>query len=142
MSRSTVVFHPVVCLLVLTGLLAGCGGAGHPHRRGPAALPRSLADAWASQAGAVAAALGAGDGCRARALAASLRDQVIAMEARVPARLRAPLLEGVNGLANRIACVVPTRTVTVEQGPGPKPRPPGPGGRGHGDHGHGPKEHG
>lgn len=130
MSRRTVVCLLVLCV-PLAGLAAACGSAGQAEGRPAARLPRSLAETWAAQAEAVAGALGSGSGCRARALAAALRDEVIAAEARLPGPLRAPLLEGVNALANRIACLVPPRTVTVQPPrPGKGPAPPPPPGQG------------
>ncbi len=88
-------------------------------------MPRALASEWEARASAVADAAGAGDDCHALQLAASLRDDVIAKESQVPARLRSPLLAGVNALADRIVCSVPPRTVTVPPKTPPKhPRPP------------------
>ena len=53
---------------------------------------------------------------------------MIANESRVPARLRSPLLAGVNALADRIVCRVPPQTVTVTPQKPPKhegpPKPP------------------
>lgn len=98
-------------------------------------MPRALARAWANQASAIAAASAAGNGCHALQLASSLRSEVIAAQARVPSRLRSPLLSGVNSLADRITC---TDTVTVQAPPPPKkPPPPKHGDHHHGRHGHG-----
>ena len=90
-------------------------------------MPRVLAQDWANQASAIAAASAAGNSCHALELASSLRTEVIAAEGKVPTRLRSPLLSGVNSLADRITC---TDTVTV-QAPPPKKPPPK-----HGDHHH------
>ena len=96
-------------------------------------MPRALAQDWANQASAIAAASAAGSGCHALQLASSLRTEVIAAEAEVPSRLRSPLLSGVNSLADRLTC---TDTVTV-QAPPPKNPPPKHGDHQHGHHGHG-----
>ncbi|HET7572332.1 MAG TPA: hypothetical protein VFJ77_06650 [Gaiellaceae bacterium] len=127
--------------LLLAAGVAGCGG-GAPRTTTEAApkLPRALAQAWASRADEVAGAVDAGDGCRAQQLAASLRNDVISQQARLPARLRSSLLTSVNRLANEIACTPPTVTVTKPAPPGPKKPPGREKGHGHG-HGHG-KPHG
>jgi hypothetical protein len=97
-------------------------------------MPQALAQAWEGQASAIASAAAAGNGCRAMRLAASLRDEVSASRHKLPLRLQAPLLTGVNALAARISTC--TRVVTVPAQPkGPKPKPPH-GSPGHG-HGHG-----
>ena len=113
---------------------AGCGGSSRPNSVAHK-LPRPLAQAWAAQASSIADAAAAGDGCRARQLAGSLRTEVISQRGRVPARLQGPLLEAVNSLADRIVCVVPPVTVTTTPQP-PKPKEHhGPDHHGH--HGHG-----
>ena len=117
----------VAALVVLVA--AGCGGSSPPETSVEHGLPRPLAQAWAAQASSIAAAAAAGDGCRARQLAGSLRTQVISRRGRVPARLQGPLLEAVNSLADRIVCVVPPVTVTTTPKP-PKPK------EHHGHHGH------
>jgi hypothetical protein len=98
---------------------AGCGSAG-PRPRAERGLPRALASAWASRASTIASAAGAGENCRASQLASSLRDEIIAKEGRVPVRLRKPLVQGANALADRITC-----TVTVAPAPKRAPKPPG-----------------
>jgi hypothetical protein len=102
---------------------AGCGGAG-PQPQADRGLPRALADAWANRASAIATAAASGRSCRASQLAASLRDQIIAEEGRVPARLQKPLVQSANALADRITCTAPPRTVTLG-GPRKGPEPPG-----------------
>jgi hypothetical protein len=120
-------------LLLCAGLLAvgvaGCGGSRHATGTTAAKLPRSLAQAWASRADAIAAAAAAGRGCRAQSLASSLRDDVVSADARVPAAYRSTLLVSVNQLADRISCVPPTKTVTAPAHPPPPhhdehPKPP------------------
>jgi hypothetical protein len=82
----------------------------------------------ATQASAIAAASAAGNSCAALRLAARLRDVVIRSEGQVPARLRAPLVAGVNALADRTTCPPPPV----------KPKPPPPKDHGHHHHhGHG-----
>jgi hypothetical protein len=102
-----------------------------------------LAHEWASQASAIAAAAAAGDSCHALQLASALRDQVIAAEGRVPARLRSPLVSGVNALADRITCTVTVPAPpTTQAKPPPREKPPPK----HDHHHHGPggdkKDHG
>jgi hypothetical protein len=120
----------LLCAVLLVVCAAGCGGSRHPIETTAATLPRSLAEAWASRADAIAAAASAGKGCRAQTLASSLRDDVVSAEARVPAAYRATLLVSVNRLADRIVCVPPTKTVTAQAQPPPQPH--------HADH---PKRH-
>jgi hypothetical protein len=126
-----------VAVSLLSVLAAGCGGSSPPTRIGAPEVPRALASEWEARASAVADAAAAGDDCHASQLAASLRDDVIAKESQVPARLQSPLLAGVNALADRIVCQVPPQTVTVPPKKPPKnaepPKPP----HKH-DHHHGP----
>jgi hypothetical protein len=130
----------LVAVSLLSVLAAGCGGSSPPTRIGAPEVPRALASEWEARASAVADAAAAGDDCHASQLAASLRDDVIAKESQVPARLQSPLLAGVNALADRIVCQVPPQTVTVPPQKPPKhegpPKPhhkhdhrPGPGGK-------------
>src|SRR3954467_9718318 len=109
-------------VLTLVLVAAGCGGSQakdttprRPH------LPRTLAESWARQADAVAAALASGDGCTARARAAALQQSVItAVNAhRVPQRFLEPLGSGVNDLAGRITCTPPATTPTRAPRPAP-----------------------
>ena len=92
-------------LVALTA--AGCGG-GAKHIAAPATpkLPRALAQSWAQQADAIAAALAAGDGCTAEARAVALRMEVVqAVNARnIPRRYLEPLAGTVNDLPGRISC--------------------------------------
>jgi hypothetical protein len=131
-----------VSLAALIAIVAaGCAGAARRQSSTTHEMPRILAREWEGQASAIATAAAAGDDCRAMRLAASLRNEVSASRHEVPPRLRAPLLTGVNALADRISTC--TRVVTVQTPPevplkGPKPKPPhGPPkhGRGHGDGG-------
>jgi hypothetical protein len=113
----------VLRIISVTALVAlvvtGCGSAPAPHAdRG---LPRALAQAWATRASAVATAAAAGENCQALQLASSLRDEIIAKEDKVPARLQRPLVQGASALAQRFTCTVPPQTVTVA--PPPK-KPP------------------
>jgi hypothetical protein len=112
----------VAALVVIVA--AGCGGSGRPARSAASGVPRALASEWAARASAVAAVAAAGNNCRASQLAVALRDEVIAEESKVPARLQPPLLAGVNALADRIVC--PPPKVTAPPGPKkpPKPQPP------------------
>jgi hypothetical protein len=106
----------------VAALLAGCGGSQPPARStSPPRVPQTLGRSWAARADAIANAAGAGRGCRAEQLAASLRDDVISAQRRIPAALRATLLTTVNQLADRITCPPPTRTVTA---PAEPPHPP------------------
>jgi hypothetical protein len=118
---------------------AGCGGAARPHDPAAHAVPRALARQWEARASAIADAAAAGNKCRALRFAASLRDDVIAAEPRLPARLRSPLVSSVNALADRLTC---TRTVTVPSKPPKPPKGPQPPRKHHGPgppdhHGHG-----
>ena len=130
--RNVLRFLVAVSLLAL--LVGGCGGSSRPTRTGAREVPRALASEWEARASAVADAAAAGDDCRALQLAATLRDDVIAKESQVPARLQSPLLAGVNALADRIVCRVPPQTVTLP--PKAPPKPPQPPHK-H-DHHHGP----
>jgi len=90
--------------------LAGCGD-GTPRRAAPRPpkLPRALAQSWQQQAGAVASALAAGDGCGAQRLATSLQASVVAAVngRKVPRRFLEPLTSGVNALVSEITCAPP-----------------------------------
>jgi len=124
----------IACVLCAAALLVGCGGSELPHSAGSPTLPRGLARTWATEADAIASAAAAQQSCRAQVLAGRLRDEVIRAGAKVPLRLRSPLLDGVNSLADRIVCTPPPRTVTSVQKPPPKPPKEH---HEHGHHGHG-----
>jgi len=85
---------------------AGCGSAKQAATPAPPKLPRALAQLWAQQADAIAAALTAGDGCTAETQAAALRAQVAQAvnDGRIPRRYLEPLVGTVNALPARIAC--------------------------------------
>lgn len=115
-------------------VLAGCGsetktGSAPPRPR----LPHALAQSWARQANAAAAALAAGNGCAAQVAVTRLQHEVIAAvnARRIPQRLLEPLSSGVNDLAAQITCTPPPPTTTAE------PQPRHGKAKGHGkDHGH------
>lgn len=131
----------VAVLVVLVA--AGCGGGARPQKVNLHGVPSALAQDWAGQASAIAAAAAAENGCQAQALAVSLRKQVMQKQQLLPLRLRSPLVTGVDSLVERTSC---RETVTVETTPqppqhGPKPphkppphKPKPPHGHGH-DHG-------
>jgi hypothetical protein len=107
--------------LAVVLVAAGCGGSQatdttprQPH------LPRTLAESWARQADAVAAALAANDGCAARTRAAALQRNFISAvkDHRVPQPFLEPLGSGVNDLAGRITCTPPPAPA-----PAPAPQP-------------------
>jgi len=117
-------------------VLAGCGGsAPAPRVAKPPHIPHVLAQAWESQASAVARSLAAGDGCTALQQANALRGSVQQSESRVPARLRSPLVAVVDALPARITCNPPPAPAPNPHPehpphPHPHPHPPPP------DHGH------
>ena len=92
---------------VVVLLAAGCGTSGRVNRSAEPHLPSALAHEWAARASAIAGASAAGDSCRAYQLAVRLRNDVMAAEDEVPARLQAPLVAGVNSLADRTTCTPP-----------------------------------
>ena len=103
MSRAAV----IVCLATVS--LAACGGSGRRHATPPPALPQKVAAALATRADQVAAALDAGDSCRAATLAQQLqRDTIAAVNAhRIPSALQEQVSGSVNDLAGRVVCVQP-----------------------------------
>jgi len=122
-GKRGMVLRTVSTLALLVLFVAGCGSSPRPSSS-PRGLPRALAGVWATQASTIASAAASGNGCRARRLANSLRTEVISAGGRVPERLRNPLLETVNSLANRITCTPPQK-VAPPQGPSkPGPKPP------------------
>ena len=94
---------------VLVLALAGCGGTPHSAAPPPPRLPRAVATPLAQRSDAIAAALAAGDSCRAATLVHELQQETIdAINAgRVPPALQEPLSGSVNDLVGRIACTPP-----------------------------------
>jgi hypothetical protein len=98
-------------------VLSGCGATEHAARPLPPALPHAVASDLAATSDEVAAALAAGDSCRALTLAHGLQAQTIAAinAHRVPAGLQEQLSATVNGLVARVRCVPrPLPTITEE----------------------------
>jgi hypothetical protein len=127
----------VSALALVVVVVAGCGGSAPSHHAVRHGVPRRLAREWATEASTLAAVAAAGDSCRARRLAGSLRSDVISARSRVPERLRIPLLQSVNSLADGITC-----TPATTQTPPPPEPPPKHDHHGHDqghdhDHGHG-----
>ena len=125
----------VAALVVL--LAAGCGGGGRPQEVDLRGIPSALAQDWAGQAAAIAAAAAARDDCHAKALAVSLRTQVMQKRHLLPLRLRSPLLTGLDSLVARTTCTPPAPAPPSTQpskphGPPEPPHKP----HDHGDHGH------
>ena len=104
--------------------LSACGGA-KQSAPPPPTFPRQLASSLATQSDAVAAALAAGDSCRALALAHQLQQRTIAAinERRVSPGLQEQLSSAVNALVARLRCTPPPVA------PSPKKH-----GHGHGKH--------
>src|SRR3954453_18131817 len=117
------VLRTLPALALLAIVATGCGGAS-PERAATRGVPRALAQAWEGQADAIATAAAAGNDCRARRLAASLRADVRNSAHKLPLRLRSPLLTGVTSLADRISCTPVTEPTTPAKKPEP-PKPPG-----------------
>ena len=115
-------------------LLSVCGNGAERRTAPRPTLPRVVALRLAHASDGVAAALAAGDGCRARTLAQALQQQASASV--VPTALRGQLREATNDLARRIECVPPPPPPTVAVQPQDE-------GNGH-DHGKhkGEKKHG
>jgi hypothetical protein len=90
-------------------LLSSCGGGDQRRATPPPTLPRPVALGLARASDGVAAALAAGDNCRALTLARSLQQRTSAADtvAGIPPSLRRPLQAAVNDLARRIACTPP-----------------------------------
>jgi hypothetical protein len=125
-----------VAALVLV-VAAGCGDGSRPERSVLRGVPSALARDWQGQANEIASAASAGEDCRALRLAKSLRNQVLASERELPARLRSPLVTGVNALADRLTCTVTTTVETVPQEPKPPDKHKEDHKDHHGHHGHG-----
>lgn len=103
---------------VVALVAAGCGGAAKERAAPtPPKLPRALAQSWARQADAIAAAVASGDGCAAQLRAIALRTEVVGAvnERRVARRYLESLVGAVNDLAGRITCT-----------PAPAPKQPKP----------------
>ncbi|MEP6812538.1 MAG: hypothetical protein ABI990_06080 [Actinomycetota bacterium] len=100
----------VAVLAGTVAVLAGCGSQSAPPKQAAAArLPRTLAQAWAQQADAIAASLAANDGCAAQAQVVALQQNIVAAvnTHRIPQLLLEPLSSGVNDLASQITCAPP-----------------------------------
>jgi hypothetical protein len=101
--------------------LSACGGGGKTASPPPLpTFPRSLASSLASQSDAVAAALTAGESCRALTLARQLQQRTIAAinRGQVAGGLQEQLSAAVNELVARVHCVPP-----ASPAPNPRPRP-------------------
>ncbi len=101
-------------------LLSSCGGGAEQRATPPPTLPRPVALGIARASDGVAAALAAGDNCRALTLARSLQQQTSAAGtvARIPPSLRRPLQAAVNDLARRIECTPPPAAVETSPAEG------------------------
>jgi hypothetical protein len=88
-------------------LLAGCGGGGERRAPPQPKLPSQLAAQLAARSDQVAAALDAGDPCRALDQASRLRDDTITAinQGRIPGPFQERLLSTVGDLVGRIQCV-------------------------------------
>jgi hypothetical protein len=97
--------------------LGACGGA-KQSASPPPTLSRSLGSSLAAQSDAVAAALAAGDSCRALALARRLQQQTIAAinGGHVAAGLQEQLSSAVNELVVRVQCIPPAPKQEHEHG--------------------------
>lgn len=114
----------------LAVVAAGCGGSARLDRPASRGIPPALSAEWQAQASRVADAAAAGNDCLALQRASSLRDAIIAHEAKLPARLYSPLVTGATALADRIGCK-PAVTTPQKKPPEP-PKHPKP----HDDHHH------
>ena len=116
MTRSTVT--QLGAVFVTTASLAACGGDGQRHvAPPPPVLSKKVATALAARADQVAAALDAGDSCRAATLAQQLqRDTIAAINARrIAPALQEQVTGSVNDLAGRIVCVPPPAPPPAEK---------------------------
>lgn len=95
---------------LVAACVGGCGD-GAKDAAPPPTFPRPVAAALSAQSDAVADALGAGDSCRALALARRLQRTTIAAinSRRVAALLQEDLQSAVNDLAARVTCTPPPR---------------------------------
>jgi hypothetical protein len=96
-------------------LLSACGSGTERRATPRPTLPREVALRLARSSDGVAAALAAGDNCRALTLARALRQQASA--AVVPAALRPQLQASTTDLAGRIECTPPALPPTVAAEP-------------------------
>jgi hypothetical protein len=89
--------------------LTACGGTQHAAPPPPPTISRSLASSLAAQSDAVAAALAAGDSCRALTLARTLQQRTIAAinQHRVDSALQEQLSSAVNALVVQVHCAPP-----------------------------------
>jgi hypothetical protein len=108
----------LLTVLLLTAAVAGCGGAKKPPPQPK--LPVALAEQLASRSDKVAAALDAGDSCRALNEAVRLRDETIAAtnSRRVPGPFQEQLGATVQDLVSRIRCVPPPAKEEHDEGKG------------------------
>jgi hypothetical protein len=95
----------LLTVLFLTAAVAGCGGEKKP--RPEPKLPVALAQQLSARSDSVAAALDAGDSCRALEEAVHLRHATVAAvnAGRVPAPFQEQLGSSVQDLVRRIQCV-------------------------------------
>lgn len=123
-------------IVALAALFLGACDSGTERRAvPPPTVPRAVAAQLAHASDGVAAALAAGDNCRALTLARALREQT--RSAQIPRSLQRPLRTATNDLVGRIVCAPPAPpTVTAEPGEGGKEH-----GKGKGKH-KGEKKHG
>ena len=93
--------------------LSGCGAGAKRAAPHPPKLPHAVATSLAARSDAVAAALAAGDACRALTLARRLQADTVAdiNARRVPPRLQEQLSGSVNDLVARVTCVSPTPVI-------------------------------
>jgi hypothetical protein len=108
--RKTRTRRPELCAALAAALcLSACGGAKQSAPPPPPTFSRSLASSLAAQSDAVAAALAAGDSCRALTLARRLQQRTIAAinRGRVAGGLQEQLSSAVNALVVRVQCVPP-----------------------------------
>ena len=95
--------------LIALGLalaVAGCGGSSNETARSEPQLPRAIAADLASRSDAIAAALEAGDTCKAAGLADGLKDAVDTALAggQVPRAFRRELERNATDLQNQVNC--------------------------------------
>jgi hypothetical protein len=109
--------------------LTGCGGGEERRAAPPPRLPAPVASQLAERSDAVAAALNAGDSCRARDEALHLQQETIAAinARRVPAPFQEPLAASVNDLVSRIVCLPPPGDEKEEEDEGRRGRGKGKG---------------